>query len=116
MFDLGVTGGDRSARWRRMSTTVTRWIGRNEDVMGADQDNHDAVRPQASGHPTEGYPAVDQPPVPSRRQVLRVAGAGLGAAALAPVLGAGERPADAARARLTARAAANRVTDFGQGW
>ena len=48
--------------------------------------------------------------------MLRGAGAGLGAAALAPVLGLARRPADAAQARLTARAAANRITDFGQGW
>ena len=46
--------------------------------MGADQDNHAASRPQAGGRPAPG---------PSRRQVLRGAGAGLGAAALAPVLG-----------------------------
>ena len=37
--------------------------------------------------------------------MLRGAGAGLGAAALAPVFGLGDRPAGAARARLTARAA-----------
>ncbi len=48
--------------------------------------------------------------------MLRGAGAGLGVAALAPVFGLGGRPADAARARLTARAAGSRVTDFGQGW
>ena len=70
--------------------------------MGADRENHAALPPHASG--------------PSRRQVLRGAGAGLGAAALAPVLGLGAWPAEAAQARLTARAAANRITDFGQGW
>ena len=70
--------------------------------MGADQKNHAAPPPHASG--------------PSRRQVLQGAGAGLGAAALAPVLGLGAWPADAAQARLTARAAANRITDFGPGW
>src|SRR5450755_925027 len=71
--------------------------------MDADQKNHAALPSHASG--------------PSRRQVLRGAGAGLGAAALGPVLAAGGQPADAAtRARLTARAAANRMTDFGQGW
>ena len=70
--------------------------------MGADQKNHAAPPPHASG--------------PSRRQVLQGAGAGLGAAALAPLLGLGEEPAEAAQARLTARAAANRITDFGQGW
>ena len=71
--------------------------------MDAGQENHAAaLPPHASG--------------PSRRQILRGAGAGLGAAALAPVLGLGEGPAEAARTRLTARAAANRVTDFGQGW
>ena len=69
--------------------------------MDADQKNHAALPPHASG--------------PSRRQVLRGAGAGLGAVALGQVLAAG--PADAAtRARLTARAAANRITDFGQSW
>ncbi len=71
--------------------------------------------PHASGHPAAEHPG-GQPPGPSRRQVLRGAGAGLGAAALAPVLGTGEGPAGAARARLTARAAPSRVTDFGQGW
>ena len=75
--------------------------------MGADQDNHAAVPPHAGGHPAGSHPAGDpagghdasQPPDrpgPSRRQVLRGAGAGLGAVALAPVLGASERPADAA--------------------
>ena len=67
--------------------------------MEADQTNHAALPPHASG--------------PSRRQILRGAGAGLGAVALAPVLAAGP-----AQARLTARAAANRIriTDFGQSW
>src|SRR5580704_14996285 len=69
--------------------------------MDADQRNHTALPPHASG--------------PSRRQILRGAGAGLGAVALAPVLTAGQAGA-ATRTRLTARAAANRVTDFGQGW
>ena len=78
--------------------------------MGADQDNQAAMPPQLS------YPAGPPGSGPSRRQVLRGAGAGLGAAALAPVLGLGERPASAAQARLTARAAGGRVTDFGQGW
>ena len=68
--------------------------------MDADQTNHAALPPHAGS--------------PSRRQILRGAGAGLGAVALAPVLAAG--PADAAQARLTARAAANRMTDFGQSW
>ncbi|HEX3389275.1 MAG TPA: glycoside hydrolase family 2 TIM barrel-domain containing protein [Streptosporangiaceae bacterium] len=68
--------------------------------MDAGQENHAALPLHASGL--------------SRRRVLQGAGAGLGAAALAPVLGLGERPAEAAR--LTARAAANRVTDFGQDW
>src|ERR1700722_8749550 len=93
--------------------------------MGADQDNHAAVPPHAGGHPAGSHPGshpagdhyASQLPDrhgPSRRQVLRGAGAGLGAVALAPVLGATDRPADAAR--LTARAAPDRVTDFGQDW
>ena len=79
--------------------------------MSADQDNHAAPRPHVGGQ-AAGRPA----PGPSRRQVLRGTGAGLGAAALAPVLRLGEPEAGAARARLTMRAAAGRVTDFGQGW
>jgi beta-galactosidase len=70
--------------------------------MDADQRNHTALPPHASG--------------PSRRQVLRGAGAGLGAVALAPVLTAGQPAGAATRTRLTARAAANRLTDFGQDW
>src|ERR1700722_13173903 len=93
--------------------------------MGADQDNHAAVPPHAGGHPAGSHPGshpagdhyASQLPDrhgPSRRQVLRGAGAGLGAVALAPVLGASDRPADAAR--LAARAAPGRVTGFGQDW
>jgi beta-galactosidase len=52
---------------------------------------------------------------PTRRQVLRGAGAGLGAAALAPFLGLAGRPADA-RDRVTARLAGDRSLDFGQDW
>ncbi|MFI5066673.1 MAG: glycoside hydrolase family 2 TIM barrel-domain containing protein, partial [Streptosporangiales bacterium] len=91
--------------------------------MSADQDNHAAPRPHAGSHPAgqpragSGGRAAGRPaPGPSRRQVLRGTGAGLGAAALAPVLRLGEPEAGAARARLTVRAAAGRVTDFGQGW
>ena len=86
--------------------------------MSAGQDNHAPATPPPGGHPT-GHPAGQpglQPPGPSRRQMLRGAGAGLGVAALAPVLGLGGRPTGADRARLTARAAGSRVTDFGQGW
>ena len=52
---------------------------------------------------------------PSRRQVLRGAAAGLGAAALVPVLGMAGSPASA-QARVTARASGSRSTDFGQDW
>ena len=52
---------------------------------------------------------------PSRRDLLRAAGAGLGAVALAPVFGMGEA-ADRATTRLTARASGARSTDFGQDW
>ena len=72
--------------------------------MSADRENHgltDDSAERAAG--------------PSRRQVLRGAGAGLGAAALAPVLGMAGRPA-AASTRLAQRAAGDRVTDFGRGW
>ena len=86
--------------------------------MSAGQDNHGFVTPPPGGPPA-GHPAGQpgpQPPGPSRRQMLRGAGAGLGVAALAPVLGLGGRPTGADWARLTARAAGSRVTDFGQGW
>ncbi|HEY7432486.1 MAG TPA: glycoside hydrolase family 2 TIM barrel-domain containing protein [Streptosporangiaceae bacterium] len=52
---------------------------------------------------------------PSRRQLLRGAGAGLGAVALAPMLGRGSRPADA-RDRVTARVAGDRALDLAQDW
>jgi beta-galactosidase len=69
------------------------------------------------------YPPVNNPPAgssgpaaqPSRRQVLRGAGVGLGAVALAPVLGGAARPADA-RDRVTARRMGDRSLDFGQDW
>jgi beta-galactosidase len=73
--------------------------------MSADQDNHPAA--------TVSTTATSGQARPSRRQVLRGAGAGLGAAALAPVLGSS---AAGASTRLTARASGNRATDFGQGW
>jgi beta-galactosidase len=62
--------------------------------------------PAASSEATAG---------PTRRQVLRGAGAGLGAAALAPALGLAGRPADA-RDRVTARMSGDRSLDFGQDW
>ncbi len=63
--------------------------------------SHDATTPATGG--------------PSRRQLLRGAGAGLGAVALAPMLGHGSRPADA-RDRVTARAAGDRSLDLAQDW
>ncbi|HEY4849259.1 MAG TPA: hypothetical protein VII22_00600, partial [Streptosporangiaceae bacterium] len=48
---------------------------------------------------------------PSRREVLRGAGAGLGVAALAPVFGMAG--AGQAQARMTARAEGARSVDFG---
>ncbi|HUY52856.1 MAG TPA: glycoside hydrolase family 2 TIM barrel-domain containing protein [Streptosporangiaceae bacterium] len=73
--------------------------------MDADQDKHaDSLRCAGAKAAT-----------PSRRQVLRGAGAGLGAVALAPVIGLQGHPADAST-RVTARASGSRSTDFGQGW
>ncbi len=68
-------------------------------AVDRDQSNH---LPAAPG---------DAPAQPSRRQLLYGAGAGLGLAALAPVL----RPGSL-RARVAARAAADRCLDFGQDW
>ena len=73
--------------------------------MNSEQDNHPATTVSAAAAPGQGRP--------SRRQILRGAGAGLGAAALGPVLGSS---AAGASTRLTARASGSRVTDFGQGW
>jgi beta-galactosidase len=55
------------------------------------------------------------PGQPSRRQLLRGAGAGLGAVALAPALSRLARPGDG-RALVTARASGDRSLDFDQGW
>ena len=85
----------------------------SSNASAAGSRNASAAANPAAG--AAGQPGL-QPPGPSRRQMLRGAGAGLGVAALAPVLGLGGRPAGADRARLTARAAGGRVTDFGQGW
>jgi beta-galactosidase len=70
------------------------------------------------GHPAQPQQAAarsDEPGRPSRRQVLRGAGAGLSAAALAPVLGLAGRPTDP-RGRVTARVNGNRSWDFDQDW
>ncbi len=75
--------------------------------MNTDQDNHPAATVSTAAAPGQARP--------SRRQVLRGAGAGLGAAALAPVLGLAGSAAGAST-RLTARASGSRATDFGQGW
>jgi beta-galactosidase len=64
------------------------------------------------------HPAIDPAigrGVRSRRDVLRATGIGLGAVALAPVLGRAGAPGQA-QPRLTARASGTRSTDFGQAW
>jgi beta-galactosidase len=53
--------------------------------------------------------------VRSRRDVLRATGIGLGAVALAPMLGMADAQGQA-QSRLTARASGTRSTDFGQAW
>src|ERR1039457_5246944 len=112
-------------------------MSRSEETMGRNR----VPQPDLPS-PVFG-PAADtatQAGGPSRRDLLRAAGAGLGAVALAPVLGMGEaadrgptRPtaraggarapgfgrgeaADRATTRLTARASGARSTDFGQDW
>src|SRR5229473_669256 len=72
---------------------------------------------QRSSKPVISVPANDataQAGGPSRREVLRGAGAGLGVAALAPVFGMAG--AGQAQARMTARAEGTRSVDFGQDW
>jgi len=76
--------------------------------MDQDKISHPAQPQQAAAH-------SDAPGRPSRRQVLRGAGAGLGAVALAPMLGLAGRPTDP-RGRVTARVSGNRSTDFDQDW
>ena len=73
--------------------------------MGADRENHGLTDDSA-----------ERAARPSRRQVLRGAGAGLGAAALAPMLGRWPGYPAAAGTRVAARAAADRCLDFGQDW
>ena len=70
--------------------------------MNNDQDNHPAATVSTAAAPGQARP--------SRRQILRGAGAGLGAAALGPVLGLGGSAAGAST-RLTARAS-GRMTRF----
>src|SRR5258708_39369974 len=76
-----------------------------------------AMERQRSSKPVISGPANDataQAGGPSRREVLRGAGAGLGVAALAPVVGMAG--AGQAQARMTARAEGTRSVDFGQDW
>src|ERR1039457_4249431 len=89
-----------------------RWTGgsRNLPDRGAMDRNH-TIQPDISGP----APTAAEAGGPSRRQVLRGAAAGLGAAALVPVLGMAGSPASA-QARVTARASGSRSTDFGQDW
>jgi hypothetical protein len=77
-----------------------------------------AVAGDAAGAAVAPGNAADAVAQPSRRQVLYSAGAGLGLAALAPVLRPGSRPAGATGkgARVAARATADRCMDFGQDW
>ena len=104
MFDLGVNGGDRSAPWRRLSISVTQVGQAKRGRYGSRPD--ESRCPAAAGSPGQRPVAA-----PGSARGGRRAGRGR----LSPGLAAG--PADAAtRARLTARAAANRITDFGQGW
>ena len=56
-----------------------------------------------------------QADAPTRRDLLRAAGAGLGAVALAPLFGRAGATGEA-QTRLTARASGTRSTDFGQDW
>src|ERR1035438_10238789 len=87
-------------------------MSRSEETMGRNR----VPQPDLPS-PVFG-PAADtatQAGGPSRRDLLRAAGAGLGAVALAPVFGMGEA-ADRATTRLTARASGARSTHFGQDW
>jgi len=75
-------------------------------------DRNRTSKPGVPGQATDG---TGQAGGPSRRAVLRGAGAGLGVAALAPVFGAGGTAA-LAQTRVTARASGARSADFGQDW
>jgi beta-galactosidase len=82
------------------------------EVNAVDGDKAGCLPAAANGQAADARAAHDPAGQPSRRQVLYGAGASLGLAALAPVLGRGNRPAG----RVTARAAAGRSLDFGQDW
>jgi beta-galactosidase len=75
-------------------------------------DRNPTSEPAVSGPATYG---AGQTGGPSRRDMLRGAGVGLGVAALAPVFGVGGTAA-LAQTRVTARASGTRSTDFGQDW
>src|SRR5450755_1723317 len=65
--------------------------------------------------PQQAAAPGNEPGRPSRRQVLQGAGAGLSAAALAPVLRLAGRPTDP-RGRVTARVSGDRSWDFDRDW
>jgi beta-galactosidase len=69
-------------------------------------------KPVIAGLSADVTAAADRP---SRRDLLRGAGAGLGVAAFAPVFRAGDGAVQAP-ARLTARASGARSVDFGRDW
>jgi beta-galactosidase len=75
--------------------------------------DRDKISPAAL--PPEAATEVSEAAGPSRRQILRGAGAGLGAIALAPALGLTGRPTDP-RGRVTARVSGIRSWDFEQDW
>jgi beta-galactosidase len=82
--------------------------------------DRDQISAPDAGHPAGAtLPATAAPAAvlgaPSRRQLLRGAGASIGAVAFAPGLGLTGRPAQG-RARVTARASTSRSADFGQDW
>ena len=88
---------------------------RSPGARSATAEGSPATRSTAAGGSATATVSGPAGTRPTRRQVLRGAGTGLGAAALAPVLGRSGSTA-AASTRPAALAAGNRAVDFGQGW
>lgn len=87
--------------------------GGREEAMGQDVGTRPSADPPTLGSAGSAGPARGSAG-PSRRQVLRRASAGLGAAALAPVLGMTGRTAGAEAAPITD--AGSRSVAFGEAW
>src|SRR6202167_2942271 len=128
MFDLGVTGGDRSARWRRLSTTMTQ-VDRAKRGRNGRRPGQPRCCAATRGRPPRRESARRELPrresarrESPRRGPLRQPARGPARTVAAPGAARGRRRAGRRRlspgagSQRPARPAPDRVTDFGQDW